>query len=76
MNAPHRIYGWLDSQLSIARHYGGCSVNGKSYVIRYDLEGQPLEEVESKKGKSVTKRTSPAPTATGDLLRDILGEPE
>ena len=76
MTTPHRIYGWLDSQLSIARHYGGCELNGKRYVIRYDLEGQPLEEVESKKGKSATKRTSPEQAATDDLLRDILGELE
>jgi len=55
MTTPHRIYGWLDSQLSIARHYGGCELNGKRYVIRYDLEGQPLEEVESKKGKRLAK---------------------
>ncbi len=26
--APERIYGWLDTQLSIARHYGGCKYNG------------------------------------------------
>lgn len=71
MTTPHRIYCWIDSQLSIARHYGGCELNGKRYVIRYDLEGQPLEEV-----KAVKKRTSPAPTATDDLLRDILGELE
>ena len=76
MTTPHRIYGWLDSQLSIARHYGGCEINGKRYVIRYDLEGQPLEEVEGKKGKSVTKRTGPEQTTTDDLLRDILGELE
>ena len=74
MTAPHRIYGWLDSQLGIARHYGGCELNGKRYVIRYDLEGQPLEEAEMKAAKK--KRTSPAPTATDDLLRDILGELE
>lgn len=48
MNEPHRIYGWLNSQLSIARHYGGCTFNGKSYAIRYDLEGQPLEEIVKK----------------------------
>jgi hypothetical protein len=75
MTTPHRIYGWLDSQLSIARHYGGCELNGKKYVIRYDLEGQPLEEVEMKKAVK-KKRTSPEPTATDDLLRDILGELE
>ena len=69
MTTPHRIYGWLDSQLSIARHYGGCELNGKRYVIRYDLDGQPLEEV-----KAVKKRTSPEQAAIDDLLRDILGE--
>ena len=71
MTTPHRIYGWLDSQLSIARHYGGCELNGKRYVIRYDLAGQPLEEV-----KAATKRTSPEQAATDDLLQDILGELE
>jgi hypothetical protein len=49
MSEPHRIYGWLDSQLSIARHYGGCTINGKTYRIRYDLEGQPLEELQTKR---------------------------
>lgn len=42
MNAPERIYGWLDSQLSIARFYGGCSFKGARYVIAYDEERQPL----------------------------------
>ena len=48
MTEPHRIYGWLNSQLSIARFYGGIELNGKSYAIRYDLEGQPLEEIVKK----------------------------
>ena len=39
---PERIYHWLDSQLSIARHYGGCRFNGVEYVIAYNEEGQPL----------------------------------
>lgn len=39
---PERIYDWLDSQLSIARHYGGCKFNGADYVIAYNEEGQPL----------------------------------
>lgn len=42
---PRRIYGWQQSQLSIARHYGGCTVNGVEYRVRHDIEGQPLEEV-------------------------------
>lgn len=24
---------WMNSQLSIARHYGGCTVNGKWYIV-------------------------------------------
>lgn len=40
--APDRIYGWLDSQLSIARHYGGMTFRGHHYVIAYAEEGQPL----------------------------------
>lgn len=42
MNAPERIYGWLDSQLSIARFYGGCTYQGQSYLIDVKGEGQPL----------------------------------
>lgn len=56
MTEPHRIYGWLSSQLSIARFYGGIELNGKSYAIRYDLEGQPLEEIVKKpKTKKLAK---------------------
>lgn len=41
-SAPDRIWGWRDSQLSIARHYGGCDYNGLYYVIDEATEGQPL----------------------------------
>lgn len=41
-SAPDRIWGWRDSQLSIARHYGGCTFQGVSYVIDQVTEGQPL----------------------------------
>jgi len=32
---PRRIPydSWINSQLSIARHYGGCKVNGKTYKL-------------------------------------------
>lgn len=40
--APERIHGWLDSQLSIARFYGGISYNGQRYSIAYQEPGQPL----------------------------------
>ena len=66
MTEPHRIYGWLNSQLSLARFSGGCQINGKYYVIRYDLEGQPLEEIVKKpKDKKLAKE---------DVLRDMFKE--
>ena len=30
---PDRIYGWRHTQMSIARHYGGMTVQGERYVI-------------------------------------------
>ena len=39
---PERIYGWLDSQLSLARHYGGLKYQGHDYQIDYAAKGQPL----------------------------------
>ena len=42
LTAPPRIYNWLDSQLSLARYSGGCSLNGHSYVIDMDSKDRPL----------------------------------
>ena len=42
MTAPERIYGWMESQLSLARHYGGCKYQGADYMIAYHEDGQPL----------------------------------
>ena len=41
-DAPDRIYNWLDSQMSIARHYGGLRLHGHDYQIAYDEPGRPL----------------------------------
>ena len=61
---------WINSQLSIARFYGGCTFNGIDYVLDYDNckttgEGEdkkyfpdliPFSEVKKKaKAKKVTK---------------------
>jgi len=43
---PERIYGWLDSQLSIARFYGGCTYQGHSYVIDPIRPNPPLVRVD------------------------------
>jgi len=31
---PYKV--WINSQLSIARFHGGCTLNGKSYKLDYD----------------------------------------
>ena len=41
-NTPQRIYNWLNSQLSIARFAGSITINGVTYVVAPNEEGQPL----------------------------------
>ena len=62
--APEKIYGWMDSQLSLARHYGGCTYNGHAYKVDFNDIDQPLvrediflqEKKEKKqKGKTLAK---------------------
>jgi hypothetical protein len=62
MNAPEKIYGWLDSQLSVARFYGGITFQGHSYVIDMNDPKQPLVrqdilDLEKKKKRKVKKLT-------------------
>lgn len=55
--APERIHGWLNTQLSIARFYGGCVVNGHRYTIAMNEPGQPLvrEDVLKREAKERKK---------------------
>lgn len=72
--APERLYGWLDSQMSIARHYGGLKYMGHSYVIDYADPDQPLVrqdilEAEKKAAKAAKKakgQTAQTPDIFGD----------
>jgi len=43
---PERIYGWMDSHLSLARHYGGLRYQGHEYQIAYLEDRQPLVRVD------------------------------
>ena len=40
--APERIYGWRDFQMSMARHDGALLYQGHEYKIAYYEKGQPL----------------------------------
>lgn len=76
--APDRIYGWLNSQLSIARYYGGCTFQGHSYVIdpirpdpplvRLDvLQREQKAAKESEKAKRKADKLA-ATAAQGELI--------
>lgn len=54
MNYPDRIpyQNWINSQLSVARHYGGMTLNGKTYrveAVTGDLVAEPTPTPKTKK---------------------------
>ena len=58
---PERIWGWLDSHLSLARHYGGITYQGHKYVIDNVLYDPPLVRVdvlerEKRLSKTIVKK--------------------
>jgi hypothetical protein len=71
---PEKIFGWLDTQLSIARHYGGMKFRGASYVIDFNDPDQPLVrqdilEAEKKAAKKALKpKTKEQETAIDDFF--------
>ena len=69
--APERIYNWLNTQLSIARFYGGCTYNGASYAIAFNEEGQPLvrTDVLAKEKKAARKKAKEAADAEKEAVR-------
>jgi hypothetical protein len=40
--APERIYNWLNTQMSIARYWGGITYMGHSYTVSRTEDGSPL----------------------------------
>jgi hypothetical protein len=57
MNEPEKIYGWMDSQLSVARFYGGIKFQGHYYAIDMADPEHPLVRQDSiiKNKKEVKK---------------------
>ena len=71
--APERIHNWQDSQLSIARFYGGLHFRGASYVIAFNEPGQPLvrRDVLAREAKE-RKAEDKAVQARNDKLQEPL----
>ena len=40
--APERIHGWLNTQMSVARYWGGLTYMGHSYYVAPNEPGAPL----------------------------------
>lgn len=67
MATPERIEGWQHTQLSIARHFGGITYNGREYRIDYDSPGQPLVRLDV---LARERRAARAAEATSDTTAD------
>lgn len=65
IEAPERIHGWRDTQLSIARFYGGLIYQGKHYVIAHEEEGAPLVRHDVYVAKLKAKRSKEKKDAVG-----------
>ena len=73
--APEKIYGWLDTQLSIARHYGGMKFRGASYVIDFADPDQPLvrQDILEAEKKAAKKALKPKTKAQAAAIDDFFG---
>ncbi len=74
---PERIYGWLDTQLSIARFYGAIDLHGHRYVIAENEVEQPLVrmdvlQAEAKAAKKASKAKRQEEIAKSKLSIDDL----
>ena len=54
MNRPERIYNVSQTQLSVARHYGGCKFNGADY--HYDAESDTLTRMDVWKARIASSK--------------------
>lgn len=73
-NPPEKIYGWMDTQLSIARYYGGCTYNGHLYRIDMQDADKPLVRkdvltAEAKAHKAAAKAEK-VQASTRDLFKE------
>ena len=73
MQTPERIYHWLDSQLSIARFYGGISYQGERYLIAYGEKDMPLvRQCVLKREETARNAADKTEKARNDKLQERL----
>ena len=64
MNRPERIYNVSQTQLSVARFYGGCSLNGADY--HYDAESDTLTRMDVWKAQCASSKKEGAKAAKAE----------
>ena len=70
---PERIHNWQDSQLSIARFYGGINYQGERYLIAYGEKDMPLVRQDVlKREEKERKAAAKAEKARNDKLQERL----
>ena len=61
MDRPERIYNVSQTQLSVARHYGGCKFNGADY--HYDAASDTLTRMDVWKARCASSKEESAKSA-------------
>lgn len=64
MNKPERIYNVSQTQFSVARHYGGCKLNGADY--HYDAESNTLTRMDIWKSRCAISKEEAAKVAKAE----------
>ena len=64
MNRPERIYNVSQTLLSVARFYGGCSLNGADY--HYDAESGTLTRMDVWKAQCASSKKEGAKAAKAE----------
>lgn len=64
MNRPEQIYNVSQTQLSVARHYGGCKFNGADY--HYDAASDTLTRMDVWKARCASSKEEAAKSAKAE----------
>jgi hypothetical protein len=71
--APEKIYGWINSQLSIARFYGGIEYSGYRYTIDMADPDRPLVRADVLKAEQAAKAKAAKAVLPVDARHDSTG---
>lgn len=69
-NIPDRIPHASRTQFSVARYYGGCTVNGQEYIYDYDTDTL------IRKGSITKKEITKLEKRKAELIRDAMAQEE